>query len=182
MRSDPPPDNHPRVDVDDEAHIGDTGPRRHVRQIGDPQLVRGRGSEVPAHQVRVPRHARVGLGGADPLGAPNPLDPSGAHQPRDLVAADVMAPASGGLPDLPGAVNPVVVLPQLTHHRAHHLIALGTGRRLTILELVVAARGHLQHGADELDPQTPTRDDVVAVGVDERGYFLCWRSSSAPRP
>jgi hypothetical protein len=31
------------------------------------------------------------------------------------------------------------------------------------------------------EPQTPAGHDIVAVGVDERGYFLCWRSSSAPK-
>ena len=126
-------------------------------------------------------HARVGLGGPDPLGAPHALDPGGAHQPGDLVPADVVAGAAGRLPDLPGAVDPVVVLPQLPHDRAHHLITLVPRRGLAVLDRVVAARGHLQHAADELDPQTPAGDDIVAVGVDERGYFLCWRSSSAPK-
>ncbi len=32
-----------------------------------------------------------------------------------------------------------------------------------------------------LTPQTPARDDINAVSVNERGYFLCWRSSSAPK-
>ncbi len=105
----------------------------------------------------------------------------GAHEAGDLIAADVVAAAVGGLPDLAGPVDAVVVFPQLSHHRSHHGVALGPRRGLPVLELVVAARGHLQHAADELDPQTTARDDVVAVGVDERGYFLCWRSSSAPK-
>ena len=181
MRGDSPPDDRAGVGVDDEADVGDAGPGRHEGQICDPQLVRRGGGEVAAHQVRVPRHARVWRGGAHPLGAPHALDTLGAHQPGDLVAADVVTRASRGLPDLPCPVDPVVGFPQLPHHRAHHRVTSGTGRWLPALDLVVAAGGHLQHAADELDPQPPTRDDVVAVGVDERGYFLCWRSSSAPK-
>lgn len=35
--------------------------------------------------------------------------------------------------------------------------------------------------ADRLDPERASRDDIVAVGVDERRHLLCWRSSSAPK-
>ena len=72
-------------------------------------------------------------------------------------------------------------LPQLPHDRPHDLVTLRPRGRFPLLDLVVAARGHLQNCADALDPQTPTLDDIVAVSVNERGYFLCWRSSSAPK-
>ena len=49
-----------RVGVDDEADVGDAGPGRHERQVGDPQLVRGRGGEVTIDEIGVPRRARVG--------------------------------------------------------------------------------------------------------------------------
>jgi hypothetical protein len=126
-------------------------------------------------------HARVGLGGADPLAAPDTRDPGGAHQPGYLVPADVVSGTLSRLPNLPRTVDPVVVLPQLPHDRADEFIALGPCRGLAVFDRVVAARGHLQHAADELDPQAPPGHDIVAVGVDERGYFLCWRSSSAPK-
>ena len=71
------------------------------------------------------------------------------------------------------------VVPGSRRHQADDLIALVPHRGRTVLDRVVVARGHLQHTADELDPQTPAGDDIVAVGVDEPGYFLCWRSSSA---
>jgi len=134
--------------------------------------VRCHGGALPADQVGVPRRSRLGAGGADPLGPPHALDPGAAHQPGDLVATDAVTSTLRGLPDLPGAVDPVVVLPQLQHHRRHHSIALGTSRRwplLAGLDLVVAAWGHLQLAADELDPQTPARDDINAVSVNERG-------------
>ncbi len=124
-------------------------------------------------------HTPVRLRGADPLAALHTRDPSGTHQPGYLISTDVITGTLSRLPDLPRTVDPVVVLPQLLHDRTEDLIALVPCRGLTVLDRVVAARGHLQHAADELDPQTPAGDDIVAVGVDERGYFLCWRSSSA---
>ena len=53
VRSDPPADDHAAERVDDETHVGDPGPRRHVGQVGDPQLVRALRGEVAADQVRV---------------------------------------------------------------------------------------------------------------------------------
>ena len=178
--SDPPADDHPAERVDDEAHVGHPGPGRHEGQIGHPQLIGcGRG-EVAAHQIGMPRRGRVGFGGADPFAAPDPGDARRPHQPGDLVTADVVAGPAGGLPQLAGPVDPVVVLPQLQQHRRHHRVAAGPRRRRAGLGRVVGARGHLhacrsQDGADGLDPE------LVAVGVDERDYFLCWRSSSAPK-
>jgi hypothetical protein len=106
-------------------YVGDPGPGWHERQVGYPQLIGSVGSEVAADQVRVAGHTLLGSGGADPLGAPHALDPGGAHQPSDLVPADVVSGTLGGLPDLPSAVDPIVVLPQLAHHRSHHGITLG---------------------------------------------------------
>lgn len=80
------------------------------------------------HQLQVPRHVRVGLGGADPLGAHHDLDPSSAHQSGDLVATDVVTGALGGLLDLLRAVEPVVVRPQAPQHRTQHGLTLRNWR------------------------------------------------------
>lgn len=175
VRSDPPAHDHPGVDVGDEADVGDPGPGRHVGQVGDPQLVRAGGGEVAAHQVWVTGRGRVGLGGADPLGASGPFDALGAHQPGDLVPAHLPAGPDRGLPELAGPVDAVVVLPELAQHRSQHAVAHLPGRGWSGLGRVVRARRHLQHAADGLDAE------LVAVRVDERDYFLCWRSSSAPK-
>ena len=42
-------------------------------------------------------------------------------------------------------------------------------------------RSHLQHAADELDPEPAPLHDDVAVGVDEPRNLRYWRSSSAPK-
>ena len=65
------------------------------------------------------RRSRVRPGGAHPLAAPNTSDPGGPHQPRDLIAADVIPAAVGRFPQLAGTVDPVVVLPQLPYDRDH---------------------------------------------------------------
>jgi hypothetical protein len=42
-----PAHDDPRVGIDDEAYVDDSGPGRHERQVGDPQLVgRGRSESV----------------------------------------------------------------------------------------------------------------------------------------
>ena len=61
----------------------------------------------------MPWGAEVGLGGADPLPAPHTLDALDPHQAGDLVAPDVMAGSPSRYTELAGAVDPVVVLPQL---------------------------------------------------------------------
>jgi L-arabonate dehydrase len=48
----PPADDPTREHVDEERHVHEPAPRGHVRQIGDPQLVRPHGRELPRHQIR----------------------------------------------------------------------------------------------------------------------------------
>ena len=50
----------------------------------------------------------VTAGGAYPLGAHRSGDVVGAHQPGDLVTPGVVPGTSGGLPQLPRPVDPVV--------------------------------------------------------------------------
>ena len=109
-----------------------------------------------------------------------PVDAGGPHQPGDLVTADVVAGTPGRLPELPGPVDPVVVLPELaaapdpiTASRRPAPTAAGSWSRSRCSGPPAPLRS--QDGADGLDPE------LVAVGVDEGDYFLCWRSSSAPK-
>src|ERR1700756_554990 len=128
----------------------------------------------------MPRCARVGLGRAHPFAPPGTGDPGSAHEPGDLVTADIVAGAPCCFPQLASTVDPVVVLPQLLKHRCHDRVPAGPGRRGSRLDRIVGARSHrhpcrAQDGADGLDPE------LLAVSVDERDYFLCWRESSAPK-
>ena len=91
-----PPDDPPGERVDDEAHIGHARPGRHVGEIRDPERVRCCRGEVAVHQIRSPPHVRIGTGGEHllPLTA-DTCDAQLAHQPGDLVAADVMTRPAG---------------------------------------------------------------------------------------
>jgi len=62
VRCDTPTHDATRERIDDEAHIGDTGPGRHIGQIHRPEAIRRVGSEVPLHQISRPRSLWVGSG------------------------------------------------------------------------------------------------------------------------
>src|SRR5271166_3139483 len=99
---------------------------------------------------------------------------------RSLVAAHVVAGPTSCFPQLMSPVHAIVVLPQRHQRWTQQRATAGARRRRPGFGVVVGAWGrrHLcasQHGADGLDPE------LVAAGVDEGDYFLCWRSSSAPK-
>src|SRR5262249_18926429 len=136
--------------------------------------------ELAADQIRVPRCGRIRLGGAHPFAAPRPVDAGGAHEPGHLIAADVVTGPTCRLPQLAHPVDAVVVLPQRHQGRPQDGVTAGRRRRGAGIGVVVGAGGHrhpcsAQDGADGLDPE------LLALGVDELDYFLCWRSSSAPK-
>ena len=109
------------------------------------------------------------------------LDARCAHQPAGLVSTDLDPRHGGRLPELTGPVNAIIRLPEPDEPRRHNSVADRPRRRRTILRGVIGARSYLQQTADGLDSERATLDDVVLVRVDERDYFRCWRSSSAPK-
>ena len=46
-----PADDAAREDVDHEGDVDKTPPRRDIRKVGDPQLVRAGGGEVPIDEI-----------------------------------------------------------------------------------------------------------------------------------
>lgn len=106
--------------------------------------------DPPAHD-----RARAGIDDEADVGDPGPgrhvsqvSDPQlvrrlGSELSAHLVPADIVAGALGGPPDIPSPVDPVVLLPQLPHHRCHHRVSFGTIRGLAGLRDVVGARIHL---------------------------------------
>ena len=96
-----------------------------------------------AHQIGMPLRHRIEFGGPHPLAAADALDAGGPHQTGDLITSDIVTVPAGGLPQLAGAVDPVVVLPQRDHDGAQHCVVLGPHGRRAGLVRVVGARGHL---------------------------------------
>jgi hypothetical protein len=134
----------------------------------------------------MPRRERFRARGADPFGACGALDALGAHEPGDLVTADVVPGPTSGLPQFPRAVDAVVVLPQPSQRRPQGSVRFCPRRGWAGLERVVGAHGHphpcaCQDGADGLDRERGVVHDDPAVRVDERDYLRCWRSNSAPK-
>jgi hypothetical protein len=113
------------------AHVGDARPGRHERQVGDPQPVRTISVELAVDQVRMPDVAFPRPGGADPLRTVDATDMKLAHQPGDLITTDIEASPTGCLPQLPRAIHPEIIPPQLKQHRPEHRVALGSRRRPT---------------------------------------------------
>src|SRR5206468_2023110 len=99
-------------------------------------------------EVRVPAGAGVPARGPHPLRAQRAPDTGLAHQPGALVTADIDPGTPGGLPQLPGAIDLVVLLPQLNQPPNQLSITPGTQRRPPVTSRVVAARSHLQHLTD----------------------------------
>ena len=129
----------------------------------------------------MPRRGWIWPGRLDPLRTRRALDAGGSHEPTGLVPADVDPGTAGGLPELADAVDAVVRVPERHQLRDEGRVADRAPRRGAAFRGVVGARSHLQQAADGLDPERATLDDVVLVRVDERDYFRCWRSSSAPK-
>src|SRR5206468_4795886 len=156
LPSDAPADDHPRESIDDETDVGHAGPGRHEREVRHPQQVRLAGPEVALDEVGVAAGAAVRSRGPDALGAQRALDTGLAHQPGGLVTTDIDPGTPGGLPQLPGAIDLVVLLPQLNEARNELSITPGTQRRRPINSGVVAARSHLQHLTDGLNSEPAT--------------------------
>ena len=55
-----PTDDAPCEDVNHKGDVDEPAPRRDIRKIRDPELIRTRGRELPIHQVRPANRDRVG--------------------------------------------------------------------------------------------------------------------------
>src|SRR5450755_1762557 len=129
----------------------------------------------------MPAGAAVPMRGPDALATQRALDPGLTHQPGSLVTANVDPGAPGGLPQLPRPIDLIVGLPQLHQPQTKLSVAHSAPGRRPVPSGVVGARSHLQHLTDGLDSEPSCVHNVVLVGVDERHYLRCWRSSSAPK-
>src|SRR5262249_2982257 len=122
-----------------------------------------------------PRDQRIRDRGTPALPADPAREAGASHQPLHPAATHWGAFAMQRSPDLARAVDAEVLGVQPPDLTQYLLVAQRTRRRLPRPRGVVRRWGELQRRADRLDPET------IAVLVDERDYFLCWRSSSAPK-
>ena len=174
----PPADDAPGEHVDDEGHVQPALPGRDVGEVRHPELIRPLGLELPIDPVQRARRRWIADRRAHDLAADHTAQAEPAHQALDRAAGHRYALAVQLAPDLVGAVDLQVGLPDPFDLRHQDLVASGpraaqlrpalSGRMAPI-----ARRGDLQHLADRLDPVH------VAMLVDEVPQDLSRRSSSA---
>ena len=99
--------------------VDDARPGRAVREVRDPLVVRASRGEVAVHEVRCAHCCRIGVSLEPFPGPARTTDAVLAHQPSDLVPADIVAGLAGSLRKLATAVDRVVLLPQRLDLRAH---------------------------------------------------------------
>lgn len=82
-----PADDAATEHVEDDGEVEKTGPRRHIRDVGDPELIRGGSRELALDEVR--RGARVLVARALVLLATaHALEPGRFHQALDTFPPD----------------------------------------------------------------------------------------------
>src|SRR3954471_15681262 len=108
----PPADDAAGEDVDDEGHVDEALPGRHVGEIRHPQGVRMRCLEVPVHLVRRAGRRLVSDGGPGLLAANGAAQAHLPHQALYRAAGHHDAFPSELPPDLAGAIDPEVIMPR----------------------------------------------------------------------
>lgn len=168
-------------DIDDKGDVDEPGPRAHVREVGDPHGVRGRGGEVAVEQIRRPRPILGRDRGAHPPASDHPGQPERAHQPVHRAVGHrqpTPAQVGGHLPPAVEALRGAHGGQQRIHH--HRVADRARGRLPTgLLPGAVGSRGdrHALLAQDRAD-----RLDRVAFGphlIDEPGDQRL-RGSSSP--
>lgn len=176
-----PADDAAGEQIHHEGDIDEPGPRRDVRDVGNPPLVRGPSREVTLEPVAWLVTAR--RCGTRRAGRPGVGHPSKAQCAHPTLHG---APGHGvervdpvdDLPHLPGPVHAHVLLVQRDQTLIDDRLTHRSGRGRSCLAGVVRTRGDLdpglgQGGADRLDPV------FIAVLLDERVDVRQRRSSSA---
>jgi hypothetical protein len=176
--TDTPAHDTPGKGVNDEGHVDEAGPGRHIGEVRDPQHVRRRRVELAIDAIERARRCLVAHRGAGRLAADSPLKAHLTHQPRYSAAGGIEALALQLPPHLAHAIDTEVLLEHASHLDFQRGVPPGPRRqpgRIAPSDHMVAVgrRGDRQHLADRLDPMR------FAVIVDERDHRLNGRSSSA---
>ena len=174
--TDPPADDAPGEHVDHEGHVQPALPGRDVGEVRDPELVGSIGLElavdpIPGSRLRGRDGRAYGLATA---GAAQPL---AAHQPLHGAAGHRHAFALQLAPDLVGAVDLQVGVPDaldVRHQRGHR-----AGRALSGARLRRRARDAGSPTGRSAGPCRSARPIRRALLIDERPHDLQRRSSSA---
>ncbi len=167
-----PADDRPRVHVEDERHIQPARPRRHVRDVGDPQLVGSLRDEVAVDEVWGPVRAVVGDGRVALLASDHATDAHLGHQPLHGAPGDRVPLAAEFLVDPPGPVAGVVRDPRRADLDLVDLVGDRPSRRRPDL-------AGIERPLTQADRRAHRRDrPTVPVLIDEPGHHLDRGSAS----
>jgi hypothetical protein len=147
-----PADDEAAERVDDEGHVHEAGPSRHIGEIGNPQLVGSLRGEVTIYQVGWPGGGRIRRGGPASLATADALQAQLAHQPLHRAAGHRDPLAVQLPPHLAGTIDAEVLGVDPGDLGLEFAVAQRSRRRGSACRLVVGGRGDRQHPADRLDP------------------------------
>jgi hypothetical protein len=176
-----PADDLPRARIGNKRGVAEPLPGPHEGDVGDPQPVRCRCTELAVDQIRGPSRGGVGDGGEHRLAALHATQAGLAHQPPGLFPAEYPAAPRHRRVHLLDPVDRVVLSVhggQLGHQL---FIADLPVRRRAGPRGPIASRGKEagdscpQHTADELD------SELIAMSIDVGDHFVAGRSSSAAK-
>ena len=140
------PAHHPAAEgVDDDREEQESGPGRHVGDVGDPELVGCIGFESTLDEVRCPTSGVVSARSARPLAPRYPCQTHLSHQSSYALASDVDT-VSGELGvNARRPVGTTAALMNVADARLEHIVALPAPRRLAVSPRVEPARGDAEH-------------------------------------
>jgi hypothetical protein len=149
------PTNHaPAPRIDDDGQIQKTGPRRHVRDVGHPQLVRAGDREVTLDEIRRRPGRLIADRRAECLPPAHALQAGAPHEPRDPLAPDVNSPVCELGMDAGHAVGTARLAVDCLDLGAQlHIGPRPPGQRPLAPRVVPAggATQHAAHGGDRMD-------------------------------
>jgi hypothetical protein len=135
-----PADNAAGEDVDDEGDVDEAAPRRHVGEVGHPQLVGPGRRKLAIDEIRRPLRGRVASGGHDPRPpAHGALQAHPPHHTLDRATGGANALAPQLFPHLLRAIDLLVSIPHALNVGAQPVVALRarrSGRWILLLPLV----------------------------------------------
>jgi len=113
------------IHVDDEGHVLPALPGGDVREVRDPELVRSLGSELPVDLVQRTWRLAVADRGAHDLASHHATQSQPTHQSFDRASRRLRPFPRQLPPDLVGAVDLHVGLPDTLDLRRQDVVALG---------------------------------------------------------
>ena len=147
-----PSDDLAAPGIQDHRKVQETGPRRDVGDVGNPQLVRPTGREVALHQIGRRTASRSALCSHDPAPSAHARDTGAPHQARHTLATYGDAPLAQLGVDARRPAGPSRGLVHGSDHPQQVPVSGCMGRSRPLAPPIVAAGGDIQHATHRCYP------------------------------